>query len=110
MQFEVITETTRTITETSIQLVEADSKEEAIQKATKLPQANVSCESKTEGLIYAVDCSHLKDLPLDTEKLKRIRRLVARMATRSKDEVKAPEPAIYDDSYSQFVDWLDNNG
>ena len=37
MLFEVITEKTYTRTETSIQLVEAESKEEAIQKAAELP-------------------------------------------------------------------------
>ncbi|MDN8018103.1 hypothetical protein QZN08_27105 [Burkholderia multivorans] len=110
MQFEVITETTRTITETSIKLVEADSKEEAIQKAAELPHMDVSCKADTKELTYAVDCSHLEDLPVDREKVKEIRRLLARSATKFKNEDKKDDPAIYDDKYFNFVDWLDKNG
>ncbi|AQQ43278.1 hypothetical protein [Burkholderia cenocepacia] len=105
MLFEVITEKTYTRTETSIQLVEAESKEEAIQKAAELPHMDVSCEADTKELTYAVE-----DLPGAAENIKKCRRLLARMGAKSKDEDEEDDPAIYDDKYFQFLDHLNKHG
>ena len=105
MQFEVITERTKTITETSIQLVEADSKEEAIQKAAELPHTNVSCESTNKEITFAVE-----DLPGAEEGIKKCRWLLASMCAKDDAEEEEDDPAVYDEKYFQFIDWLNKNG